>query len=51
MGRSDEDKLKDELKKADKIPVKPALGKIKNRIASKSPKDKGGKAGDKKGRK
>jgi hypothetical protein len=45
----DEDKIAKELKKAaDKIPVKPALGKILNRAKAPLDKGKGGKAGGKK---
>lgn len=42
-----EEKLKEELKKADKIEPKPALGKILNRAKSGEGKDRG-KKGDKK---
>lgn len=47
MSKDKEEKLKEELAKADKIKPKPALGKILNRAKSGEGKDRG-KKGDKK---
>jgi len=52
METPEERKLREQLKhEAAKIPVKPALGKIRQRISKRSPKDKDEKRGNHKDKK